>query len=374
MTNILCIVTGGAGDGRRARRLLDGLPAAVTYYDVDKSRPRMESFREIYSLLRSRSWALVFQEGTGIVGGINLILVAQQWGQRYIISSGDPIGGFFRTTKGPVLGTVFSIYERLLYRNCTSFVGWTPYLTGLALQLGAPRAVTIEGGADLDLFVPYSKTERQTVRAQYDLPADHLILGMVGSIQWSERQEYCYGLELIETLKHLTRPDVTVLIVGDGDGRVELERRIPSHLRHRVVFTGRVSPVEVVDLINVMDIGFITQTLDGLGSYRLTTKLPEYLACGLPVAMSPIPGFFDYALDAGWALPATHPASTSFHQECAAWIEGLDSGDVTQKADRARRIAETHFDYDSLARRFQAFLPTLPGRSMFASEPDPQIA
>ena len=359
MTNLLCIVTGGAGDGRRARRLLDGIPATVNYYDVDKSRPRKDSLHEIRSVLQSQHWDLVVQEGTGIVGGLNLILAAYQWGQKYIISSGDPIAGFFRTTRGPALGAAFSVYERLLYRNATAFVGWTPYLTGLALQLGAPRGVTVEGGADLDLFVPYSESRRAALRDTYGLPSDHLIFGMVGSIKWSERQQYCYGLELVETLKHVKRPDVTVLVVGDGDGRAKLERRVPSSLRDRVVFTGRVPPSEVVDLLNVMDVGFITQTLDGLGNYRLTTKLPEYLACGLPVAMSPIPGYYDYALDAGWPLPDAHPASTSFHGRCARWIDALNRSEISQKSQHARDIAETHFDYDALAHRFQRFLSSL---------------
>ena len=93
------------------------------------------------------------------------------------------------------------------------------------------------------------------------------------------------------------------LIVGDGDGRAELEHRVPPEWRVWGVFTGRVAEHEVVDALNAMVIGFITQTLDALG---ITTKLPEYLATGLPVAMSPIPGHYDYVGSAGWSLPP-HP-------------------------------------------------------------------
>ena len=360
MPHVLCIVTGGSGDARRARRLLAALPVDVTVYEVDRSRPRLESFREIYALIRSRTWDLIFQEGTGIVGGLNLILAARQWGQSYVVSSGDPIGGFFRTTAGPVHGAVFSVYERLLYRSCAAFVGWTPYLAGLALQMGAPRAVTVEGAVDLDVFAPASDAQRAILRRRYGLTPSHLVCGVVGSIQWSKRQEYCYGLELVETLKHLRRPDVSLLIVGDGNGRAELERRVPAELADRVVFTGRVAPEEVVDTLNAMDVGFITQTLDGLGSFRLTTKLPEYLATGLPVAMSPIPGYFDYVGDdAGWALPAHHPASEAFHRACAAWLDGLDRGDANAKRSAAHQIAETHFASPLIPRRFAALMSDL---------------
>jgi glycosyltransferase involved in cell wall biosynthesis len=372
MLQILCIVTGGNNDGNRARRLLSSLPAEVTYYDVDQSRPRRESFREIRDQLRARTWDLVFQEGTGIVGGLNLILAAATRGQKYVLSSGDPIAGFFRTTKGPLYGAVFSLYERLLYRFCTAFVGWTPYLAGLSLQLGAPRSVTIEGAIDPSDFFPYDVDRQQGLRADYGIPSDHLVCGMVGSLHWSPRQQYCYGLELVEMLRHLKRDDVTILIVGDGDGRARLEKRVPPALQSRVVFTGRVPPSTVVDTMNVMDIGFITQTVDGLGSYRLTTKLPEYLACGVPVAMSPIPGFFDYAFEAGWALPDAHPATAAFHRDCAAWIDALTHAEIQEKARRARPIAERRFQYDLVVERFRTFMADLidfpPASSSNASQ------
>ena len=362
MTRILCIITGGAGDGRRARRLMSTLPAEITYYDVDKNRPRRESFQELRALLQPGKWDLVFQEGTGIVGGLNLIRAGWRWGQPYVISSGDPIGGFFRTTRGPIYGAAFSVYERLLYRFSSAFVGWTPYLAGLALQLGAPRTVTIEGAVDLNTFVPFAAPEQKAVRAQYGIPEDHLVCGVVGSLTWSSSQQYCYGLELVEAIQHVQREDLTIFIVGDGDGRAVLERRIPSHLKDRVIFAGRVPAENVVEALNAMDIGFITQTLDGLGSFRLTTKLPEYLAAGLPVAMSPIPGFYDYLHDAGWALPAAHPASLAFHKETAAWLDSLSHEEIAQKAKRSRALAETHFDYETvILPRFQAFMVDLLG-------------
>ena len=78
------------------------------------------------------------------------------------------------------------------------------------------------------------------MKERYNLPPDHLICGVVGSLQWTPRQQYCYGLELVEMLQYLRREDVSVLIVGDGDGRSILEERIPdaSAGSHRVHRTG----------------------------------------------------------------------------------------------------------------------------------------
>jgi Glycosyl transferases group 1 len=345
------------------RRLTTRLNAQITYYDLDRTLPRQTTSRELWKLLKSSKWDLVYQEGTGIAGGANLIRAAIAHKQSFIVSSGDPIGGYFQVTKGNLAGQVFTAYEKLLYRTCTAFVGWTPYLTGAALNLGAKRAITIEGAVDLNIFSQQSHAEQLTTRARYHIPAEHLVCGVVGSLNWNAQQSYCYGLELIESLKRLKRTDVSMLIVGDGDGKSKLEAAIPEALRSRVIFTGRLSESEVVSVMNGMDIGFVTQTLDQLGSYRLTTKLPEYLACGLPIAMSPIPGFYDYVIPAGWALPPYHPASPEFHQHCADWLDRLTRDEVKERSSYAINIARRSFDYGKLSAKFCNFVHELLERS-----------
>ena len=357
MTSLLCISTAGSGqDPLRVRRLTENLEADCTYHDFDPTQSRWSNARDLWEVLRSSSWDLVYQEGTGIAGGLPLISAALAWNQRYIVSSGDPVGGFFHVVKGPFHGFIFEQYEKLLYRNCAGFIGWTPYLTGVALKMGAPRGVTVEGAVDTSIFSLYPEDERRALKQHYGLNPGHIVCGVVGSLTWGERQQYCYGLELVEMLPYLQRKEVSVLIVGDGDGRPRLESRVPDGYQDRIVFTGRVPEEEVVDTLNAMDVGFIAQTIDQLGRYRLTTKLPEYLAAGLPVAMSPIPGFYDYVLGAGWSLPACHPASSTFHRNCAEWLETLSWDEIHERRDRAPSIARRFFDYDVVRPRFEAFI------------------
>lgn len=361
MKQILCLVAAGGGglDERRARLLGESLNGKVTYFFVDRSLSRQASTRRVNEIVRSERWDLIYQEGTGIAAGLGLIRAARNRNQPCLVSVGDPVGNFFHVTKGPLHGKFFSVYERLLYRACTGVVGWTPYLTGRALDMGAARVATVEGGADLSVFTPVVPEARLAARQRLGLAPEHLVCGVVGSLNWTARQSYGYGLELVEALKRVKRTDVSMLIVGDGNGRARLEALVPDALRPRIVFTGRLPQAEVVGAMTAMDIGFITQTLDGLGSYRLTTKLPEYLACGLPVAMSPIPGFYDYASPAGWALPPLHPGSAEFHAQCADWLDGLSREEVAAKAAQARPIACQRFDYQQLADRFRLFVESL---------------
>jgi hypothetical protein len=325
----------------------------------------MDNGRRLWQKLKEQRWDLVYQESTGIAGGLCLIRAARAWRQRYVVSTGDPVGEFFSTVKGAAYGRAFEAYERQLYRHSAGFVGWTPYLVGMAMKMGAPRAVTVEGAVDTKVFSAGGYAARKAAKEHYGLPVDHLVCGVIGSLVWTPRQNYCYGLELVEMLSYVEREDVSVLIVGDGDGKAIMESRVPATLRERVVFTGRVPEKEVARALHAMDIGFISQTIDQLGRYRLTTKLPEYLASGLAVAMSPVPGYYDYAKEAGWALPAHHPASEVFHQECARWLDTLPSEEVQGRRERAPALAKKFFDYDVVRPKFEAFVEdilTMPAK------------
>lgn len=360
MKHILCVVTSGEGkqDELRVRRLFSKLYAQVDYCFINKKAQKLSEIRRIYHLLTSQNWDLIYQEGTGIAGGLPLILVALLYKQRFVVSSGDPIAGFFRTTKGILFGTIFDVYERLLYKSCSGFIGWTPYLTGVAIRLGAKKAVTVEGGVDKTVFYKCSPEAKKDIRLSYGLNPEHIIIGVVGSLIWVPPQSYCYGYELVETFKRIKRNDVSILIVGDGDGKKRLEKTIPTHLQSRAVFTGRISESEVANAMNAMDIGLVT-LFGEMGNYRLTTKLPEYLACGVPVAMNPTAAFYDYAAEAGWDLPDKHPADPAFHQQFAEWLDQLSRDQIEAKAAKTTQVVSKFFDYSVIGPKFVNFIHML---------------
>ncbi|MEM1252667.1 MAG: glycosyltransferase [Cyanobacteria bacterium P01_H01_bin.21] len=363
MKKVLCIATAGKGgqDELRVYRLTRTISdTEFVYHFIDKKRSKITEIKTALSVINSNNWDLVYQEGTGLAGGIPLILAALLRKQKFIISSGDPIAGFFRTTKGRLIGNIFEVYEKLLYAKCSGFIGWTPYLTGVAIRLGAKKAVTVEGGVDTTVFRQYSPEDKKKTRLKYGLDPNHLVIGVVGSLIWVPPQSYCYGYELTETLKKVKRDDVSILIVGDGDGKERLEKSLPDYLRARAVFTGRIPEAEVVDAMNAMDIGFVT-LFGEMGNYRLTTKLPEYLACGVPVAMNPTAAFYDYAAKAGWTLPNQHPAHPDFHQKCATWLDQLSREEINTKAEKTSLVVNQFFDYSVIAPKFKSFVHMLLG-------------
>jgi glycosyltransferase involved in cell wall biosynthesis len=208
---------------------------------------------------------------------------------------------------------------------------------------------------DTNVFRPVGALQKRELKARYGLNPNHLVCGFVGGLPRA-RPDYVRGIELIGMLRYLNRSDVSVLIVGDGDGLAALKSATPQELRDRIVFSGWIPHEDVVSAINAMDIGFLTQPLDALGMYRLTTKLPEYLACGVPVAMTPVPAYYDYLGTAGWSLPETHPESVEFHRESAEWLDQLGTDELKARSGEARRLAERVFSYEVVTPQFWHFV------------------
>jgi glycosyltransferase involved in cell wall biosynthesis len=76
------------------------------------------------------------------------------------------------------------------------------------------------------------------------------------------------------------RPDVVLMLVGDGPGRAELEEiGRAAGFEDRLVFTGEVANAEMPDCLDAMDAGVIPHT----NEYRSPIKMFEYMAAGKPI-------------------------------------------------------------------------------------------
>ena len=353
LKNILAIAGSAGLDYERIKHLFKSAPYKVDIFIVDKQK-KLASFTDLWNKIRSKKYDMIFLEGSGLTGSLAAILAENFYKIPFIISTGDPISSFFSITISNFWGILMTCYEKILIKNAACYIGWTPYLTGRAISLGAKKAFTIEGGVDSKKFKPLHPKEKNSLKKKLKL--NKLVIGVSGSLVWSAKQQYSYGLELIKILPYLKRTDISVLIIGDGPARSRLESLITDKNRSKVVFTGRISPNDMPKYLSLLDIGLVTQTLDKLGNFRLTTKLPEYLACSVCVAMSPIPGFFDYLWPNGIVLPNSHPASNEFTQELAKIVDDLNFGQINKFKRTGRQLAASRFDYRFLAKKLLTVL------------------
>jgi hypothetical protein len=349
---VACFATQGldSHDGRRIVELLE--PLKPEAWEFDRSRKRASAWRILVRGLRTPPDVLVM-EGTGIGGGLAVIGLRLLCGVRYVVSSGDAVGPFLASMH-PAAAPMGWFYERLLCRLSSGYLAWTPYLAGRALAYGAPRVATVPGWARVS-----EPVERESARARLGVPCDCLVFGIVGSLEWNARVGYCYGLELLEALALVERADIRVLIVGDGSGRARLVARA-EQLGTRAILTGRVDPRDVPAHLAAMDVASLPQSVDRVGAYRYTIKLPEYLAARLPVVTGQVPLAYD--LDGGWLwrLPGEAPWDRRYIEALAALMRKLTPQEVVRR--RALVPGLAIFSRDGQQRRAVRFIEDVSAR------------
>jgi glycosyltransferase involved in cell wall biosynthesis len=331
--------------------LVANVPADV--WPFSRTR-RVRSGFEILRRALQRRHDLVVMEGTGIAGGLPLIAARLLGRTRYVVSTGDAVGPYVGTMLR-IAGPIAAVYERLLYSLAAGVIGWSPYITGRALTLGARRAMTSPHWSR----VPVGGDGRQ-VRERLGIPDESIVVGVVGSLNWSRRRKYCYGLEIIAALEAVARRDVVGLIVGDGSGMQRLVDRAGAALGRRIFLPGAVPADELHHYLAAMDVALLAQSVDGVGAYRYTSKLSDYLRAGLPVISTQIPAAYDVGIDWMWRLEGDAPWDSRHIRALASLLETLDREDI----DKHRlSVPKGAFDGEAQQRAVAGFLADVVQRN-----------
>jgi glycosyltransferase involved in cell wall biosynthesis len=193
------------------------------------------------------------------------VWVAENW---------DPVG------QRPLLAAV----ERLNVRAADRIAVVSEVLARDLVRMGVAREriVVNPNGADPDRFRPGAGGER--VRRDLGLEG-RVVAGFVGTFgPW-------HGVEALAEAIARTPPDldVTFLLVGDGDLRPRVERRIAeAGASDRVIFTGRVAHDDVPAYLDACDMLLSphVEMPDGSAFFGSPTKLFEYMAMERPIAAS----------------------------------------------------------------------------------------
>jgi hypothetical protein len=349
---LLVFATKGAGSNDETRIL-----ELLADHDLDRfAFDRASKRRNVPALLRHAHRtrpALIVMEGTGLAGGAVVLLARMLLGIPFVVSSGDAVGPFLAGTR-PVLAAPAWLYERLLYRLGAGFIGWTPYLVGRAITLGARRGVTAASWTQL----PELASGRDEVRDGLGIPRDAVVYGIVGSLDWNAHKGYCYGLELVRAVRRSGREDVAVLVVGGGSGLERLRAEAGDDLGRRVFLPGPVEQRLVTAHLAAIDVGSLPQTLDAVGALRYTTKISEYISARLPIATGRLPLAYDLADAWSWRLPGDTPWSEAYVSALADLMDRLSPADVAAARERVPPELAT-FDRGDQRRRVAAFVAEL---------------
>ncbi|MBF0564719.1 MAG: glycosyltransferase family 4 protein [Nitrospirae bacterium] len=162
---------------------------------------------------------------------------------------------------------------------------------------------------------------------------------------------------LIHAMEHL--PGEKLLIVGGGDNLKELTDLAKKlGLNGRVSFTGSVSQKQVMGYMGSAKIAVIPNVLNKPSTHSSPLKMFEFMAKGLPIVASNIPGISDVLTD-GVNVMLFEPGDV---RALASAIKYLVENPATAAAlgENARRLAQ-NYTYEKRAERIISFIKDATG-------------
>ena len=192
-------------------------------------------------------------------------------------------------------------FSKWKYRQVDRFICASRAIQTMLVHDGAPkdRTVVVHDGVEVERVASAPPLD---VHREFLLPAGCPVVGNVGALVPHKSQ-----VDLVEATARLVRevPDVRVLIVGEGELRSELERRIRHHhLEAHVILTGFRDDVPA--LLHGLDLFVTSSVTEGFGSSVL-----DAMSAGLPVVGTRAGGVPESVVDGetGLLVPVRDPAA-----------------------------------------------------------------
>lgn len=209
----------------------------------------------------------------------NLYLLAGSWlaGRfklPYLLEVNSPIALERAQHGGLAARRLARALEVSVWKSADVLLPVTRVLANILAEHGVPRdrMEVIPNGIDADAFAGLPPREEAKIHLQLD---GRLVLGFAGFVRpW-------HGLELvIEFIAQARRPDLLLLIVGDGPARASLMRHAERHgVSRQVRFSGVVPREQMPSHLAAFDIAL----QPGATPYASPLKLFEYLAAGCAI-------------------------------------------------------------------------------------------
>ncbi len=219
--------------------------------------------------------------------------------------------------------------------------------------LGITDVDVVPDGVDISVFHPAKVVDLRRALGTEGC----LSIGIMGTLNWSDRLQWGPGCELIDVLALMENLPVCGIVLGDGPGRRILERRAADRgVKERIRFLGHIPHDALPPYINAMDVCLSTQTNNWVGRVRTTAKLPLFLACGRFILASRV-GEAARVLPEEMLVDYHEGFDPTYAQRLARRIEHLvRQPEILALGKRSRGIAEAEFDYRVLVPRVATVL------------------
>ncbi|MDP1735623.1 MAG: glycosyltransferase family 4 protein [Sulfuritalea sp.] len=243
-----------------------------------------------------------------------------------------------RHISAPVSGNVFN---RWLYRQAKGVVTTGESLRRHLLEtlgLDPARVTSVPTGIDIERFAPADKTAGK-IALGLDPQQEHL--GIVATLRsWKGH------LFLLDAFAQLKRPDIRLLIVGEGPMRGPIEEKIAAlGIASHVTLAGQRSDPE--HWLQAMDVF----CLPSYANEGVPQAILQAMLCGLPIVTTPVGAILEAVSDNDTALIVPPKDASALAAAIGRLLD--DRGLAAKLGAEARRIASADFSREAMLDRME---------------------
>lgn len=231
-------------------------------------------------------------------------------------------------------------YEADYFLACSEEAG--RWLFGKRISKN-PNYKVIKNCIDVKKF-KYTKQICNEVKKELHIEQDTFVVGHVG--RFNEAKNHLFLLELFALLKANYNKKTILLLVGDGELKNEILKKIQERsLTDDVILTG--ARKDIYRLLQAMDVFVFPSLFEGFGNAVI-----EAQASGLRCIESK-------------NVPDTTVAveelvsRLSLNSEKETWISEIVNGRITNRADYNKKVSEAGFDVTNVSLWYEEFYTSL---------------
>jgi glycosyltransferase involved in cell wall biosynthesis len=215
-------------------------------------------------------------------------------------------------------------------------------------RMEATKLAVLPCAADVDAFHPNYCAE--PVRKNLGLTDEPVVIWVGGFYPWHDLDLLLDSFAQVVQM----RPDARLLLVGDGQTRPAVERKISEcGLHEAVTMTGAIAHSRVPELLSAADVAVVpaTPVPASRGGTGTPLKLFEYMAAGKAIVATALNQASEVIQDGHTGRLVTAGDARCFAQAVLALLN--DSGERRRLGENARRQAVEQYSWTAYTRRLE---------------------
>lgn len=239
-------------------------------------------------------------------------------------------------------------FTRNILKRTQGVIAPTGKVFTLLKEYGVTQEIrVVPTGIDLGCFdLPVQQTEIEAARRRLGIPGADKVLLFVGRLAQEKNLE-----EIIDFVARMNNSRITLLVVGDGPDRANLQSLARArNVAHKVIFTGMVSPGEVAAYYRMGDIFVSASRSETQGLTYV-----EALASGVPALCRKDACLDNVILDGvnGWQ----YTSFEQFYEKMEAIVQSEEG--YRELSANAKAHAIAHYSSAAFAARIEEFYTKL---------------